>query len=272
MFDEQRRLKKLNKRKRKKLLSLSEIDETTRKSPKRIKIKHTATEWQEEDIDPDESVGPENSKKKITNGKPVINDEYDSTVTIQVNNKNISVQMKKKKQGNDKKNRKNKVNNKKSPAKSEWDESLKEGEIEYFLPSKKLRLEQANSSLNEEKIKVKIQSMNGDKLISKCKNSTPESVKSITITSLKKQKKLSMPTPSIAKQNGLPKPIIASSEKKVKIMLKMNTSQEPTEYINQLKQSPQLPYDSARRPVKGVLKPNLMPSPINPFYRKMIGL
>lgn len=67
------------------------------------------------------------------------------------------------------------------------------------------------------------------------------------------------------------KSALSSSEKHVKIALKMNRSQEVTEYIRQLKQSPH-PYDSAKKPSKGVLKPNLAPSPINPFYKKLIGI
>lgn len=63
----------------------------------------------------------------------------------------------------------------------------------------------------------------------------------------------------------------SSAEKRVKIALKMNQSQEVTEYIRQLKQSPH-PYDSAKKPSKGVLKPNLAPSPINPFYKRLIGI
>lgn len=62
-----------------------------------------------------------------------------------------------------------------------------------------------------------------------------------------------------------------SSEKRVKIALNKNMVQEKHEYIEAVKNSP-VPYDSSKKPTKGLLKPNLLPSPINPFYRKRIGL
>ncbi|XP_053694802.1 ribosomal RNA processing protein 1 homolog [Sabethes cyaneus] len=61
-------------------------------------------------------------------------------------------------------------------------------------------------------------------------------------------------------------------KKRVKIALNRNVSQDLQQHIAQVERSPQVPYDSARKPVKGALKPNLLPSPINPFYRKKIGL
>lgn len=63
-----------------------------------------------------------------------------------------------------------------------------------------------------------------------------------------------------------------NAEKKVKIMLQLNRSQDTSEYIRQLRSSPKIPYDSAKKPGKGLLKPNLVPSPINPHYKKKIGL
>lgn len=62
-----------------------------------------------------------------------------------------------------------------------------------------------------------------------------------------------------------------SSEKRVKIALNRNMVQEKHEYIEAVKNSP-VPYDSSKKPTKGLLKPNLLPSPINPFYRRRIGL
>lgn len=97
----------------------------------------------------------------------------------------------------------------------------------------------------------------------KTPKSTDQKVKS---TSKLAQSKTSTPNIFADKPASTP-----SSEKKVKIALKMNKSQEVTEYIRQLKQSPH-PYDSAKKPSKGVLKPNLAPSPINPFYKRLIGL
>lgn len=73
-------------------------------------------------------------------------------------------------------------------------------------------------------------------------------------------------------ESSTPKQALTPSERRVKIALKMNQSQEVTEYITQLKQSPAAPYNSATKPLKGALKPNLAPSPINPFYKRMIGM
>ncbi|XP_033225406.1 ribosomal RNA processing protein 1 homolog [Belonocnema kinseyi] len=58
------------------------------------------------------------------------------------------------------------------------------------------------------------------------------------------------------------------SKKRVKIMLQRNTAQHTSEYFQQLRQSPQIPYDANRKPRAGVLKPSPLPSPINPFYKR----
>lgn len=65
---------------------------------------------------------------------------------------------------------------------------------------------------------------------------------------------------------------ISSQKKRVKIMLALNSSQDTSEYIRQLRSSPNVPYDADKKPSKGLLKANLMPSPINPYYKKKIGL
>lgn len=65
---------------------------------------------------------------------------------------------------------------------------------------------------------------------------------------------------------------ISTQKKRVKIMLKLNSSQDTNEYIRQLRSSPKVPYDADKKPTKGLLKANLMPSPINPYYKKKIGL
>uniref|UniRef100_A0A1A9VLY3 Ribosomal RNA processing protein 1 homolog n=1 Tax=Glossina austeni TaxID=7395 RepID=A0A1A9VLY3_GLOAU len=67
-------------------------------------------------------------------------------------------------------------------------------------------------------------------------------------------------------------PKTRSNVKRVRIDLNHNTSQKPHEYIQQIKKSPNVPYDATKKPSKGLLKPNSTPSPINPFYKKKIGL
>lgn len=78
---------------------------------------------------------------------------------------------------------------------------------------------------------------------------------------------MKMTTPTNNKQTNT----FDSSEKRVKIALNRNMVQEKHEYIEAVKNSP-VPYDSSKKPTKGLLKPNWLPSPINPFYKKRIGL
>lgn len=136
---------------------------------------------------------------------------------------------------------------------TDWEAPLAEGETEYFIPSKKAKANGVQSTV-----------------MTKETPSPSPKVKKI------KSPKSAQSTPQMdrvaALKNSTPKSALSSAEKKVKIVLQMNKSQEATEYIRQLKQSPNLPFDSNKKPLKGVLKPNLMPSPINPFYKKMIGL
>ncbi|KAK5638984.1 hypothetical protein RI129_013279 [Pyrocoelia pectoralis] len=77
-----------------------------------------------------------------------------------------------------------------------------------------------------------------------------------------KGKRLMCETPVIARRlvNNV-------SEKKVRIALKLNKTQEIHEHVAQLKSSPGIPYDADRKPDKPLLKPNAVRSPINPFYK-----
>jgi ribosomal RNA-processing protein 1 len=63
-----------------------------------------------------------------------------------------------------------------------------------------------------------------------------------------------------------------NSGKRVKIALNKNQAQTAHEYIKQVKQSPNLPTNNLlKKPIKSVLKPNSLPSPINPFYQKKLA-
>lgn len=88
----------------------------------------------------------------------------------------------------------------------------------------------------------------------------------------KKRKLKSTLTPASSPSAPFTPSTPTNAEKKVKIMLQLNRSQDTSEYIRQLRSSPKIPYDSAKKPGKGLLKPNLLPSPINPHYKKKIGL
>lgn len=149
---------------------------------------------------------------------------------------------------------------KKSPPKpvDPWDEPLQDGEIEYSTPSRKQKLAQ-------------LQRANG--VAAAAEPPTPDGRKVLNpaaIALLRQQTPGATTPSSSAKANGSTPS--TAERKRVKIMLQMNRSQEKSEYFQQLRNSPQTPYDASRVPPKGVLKPNLMPSPINPYYQKKIGL
>uniref|UniRef100_A0A182VZW6 Uncharacterized protein n=1 Tax=Anopheles minimus TaxID=112268 RepID=A0A182VZW6_9DIPT len=128
-------------------------------------------------------------------------------------------------------------NSKPFQTKDEWSEPLKEGEEEYFIPSRKTKL--------------------AAKL---------EKTPTVTKTNLKRTS-----TNGLAGAADDDEPI-TPARKRVKIALNKNVAQDLVEHIKQVKSSPQLPFDSNKKPSKSLLKPNLIPSPINPFYKKKIGL
>lgn len=296
LYGKQRELKKLNKRKRKKIVADVKLyDEFQAKSDKVAKIKQVANAWTEEDITEDNSAS-EPPKKKKKKSKATETKSGESSEL----NENAA--------GTPKKTGKKHTN-------SEWNKPLDDGEVEYFIPSKKQQLNgvvrqtTTKDSVTTHTIETKL-TVNGIDVASTANdtpkktpnqakvkkskspnvtplpNSTPASAKKIQPlnNSPKSPKSSEKKVKSITKlaqsqsQTSTPKLFLdnsiasSSAEKRVKIALKMNQSQEVTEYIRQLKQSPHLPYDSAKKPSKGVLKPNLAPSPINPFYKRLIGI
>uniref|UniRef100_A0A182NR75 Uncharacterized protein n=1 Tax=Anopheles dirus TaxID=7168 RepID=A0A182NR75_9DIPT len=128
--------------------------------------------------------------------------------------------------------------------KDEWSEPLKEGEEEYFIPSRKLK---TLAPMVEKTPKVKTPAAK-----------TPATLKRAASTTIAALADGDDPT--------------TPARKRVKIALNKNVAQDLVEHIKQVKSSPQLPFDSSRKPSKSLLKPNLIPSPINPFYKKKIGL
>lgn len=279
LYGEQRELKKMNKRKRKKIVSDAKLfEEFQAKSSKVAKIKLEANSWTEEDITDERPLVEEPPKKKK------------KTKTSDSNQTNEVV------------NETPKASKKHKTSESEWAKPLEEGEVEYFIPSKKKQLNgvplvttttesiKVTTPLVNDKVKTNgINTINENKSPSKkSKNIKTPNVTPVVSSAVKKtnaatispkspEKKVKSTsklelsktsTPNIFVDKATP----SSAEKRVKIALKMNRSQEVTDYIRQLKQSPYLPYDSAKKPSKGVLKPNLAPSPINPFYKRLIGI
>lgn len=63
-----------------------------------------------------------------------------------------------------------------------------------------------------------------------------------------------------------------SGSKKVDIVIAKNTMHSVQDYFKTVRQSPDIPYDGSKKPGKTSLKPNAMPSPVNPFYKKKYTL
>lgn len=202
----------LKNKKRKYPKQLESTDAPSAKKPKLAAVlkrrKHFTNEWKEDDIK--NTTGTDDDSNSISN----VNKEEVIPLTAHEFTVHSGVDAK-------------------------WAEPLLEGETEYYVPSRKVKLAELNTSVApKQQLVVNPAALKGKQLLSR---------KSLT-------------------------PNTSSSEKKVKIMLKFNRSQDTNEYIKQLRSSPNLPYDSSKKPKKGLLKPNLMPSPINPFYKKKLGL
>lgn len=291
LYGEQRELKKMNKRKRKKVLSnpslYDEFQETVKSKKPRLSL-NSSSVWNEEDIEEEQNysveplpkkVAKEPKRKSVSSGFTETDQEpaalkkkqlkqveapkkiVEIPKTVESPKKLAKIESAKPngaaqppkspksmpstpKQANGVADENETPKLKKKIAQNGWTEPLQEGEVEYFVPSSK-------GKANGLERTVKTSEIETPKKIAKTPAAaTPNNRLSVLKTSL----------------DGL-----SSAEKKVKINLKNNISQEATEYIKQLKQSPSVPFDSAQKPPKGVLKPNLMPSPINPFYKKMIG-
>lgn len=55
-------------------------------------------------------------------------------------------------------------------------------------------------------------------------------------------------------------------KKKVIFGLSRNTTQRTSEYLQQVRRSPGIPFDANKKPLASVLKMSPIPSPLNPFY------
>lgn len=284
LYGKQRELKKLNKRKRKKIVSNANLfDEFQAKSNKIARIKNTVNVWTEEDIATEQQTNETITIATTPTKKVKSKHQKDLKKTNSIEADEVTTDE------TPKSGKKRKTN--------EWNQPLEDGEIEYVIPSKKNQLNGAPriTITNDSIINTVITPTKSDKSDKSTSNedSTPivastskPSPLSISIKmdnftkSIKNKKtnssKSNTPLNSTGKKakimNLTPNALLSSAEKRVKIALKMNQSQEVTEYMKQLKQSPSLPYDSAKKPLKGVLKPNLTPSPINPFYKRLIGM
>lgn len=296
LLDTNRAFKKLNKKQKKKLLMNGKIHEIL---PAEETVDQNGNGWVEEEInsdkedrsdeEPDEELvigkkrksvdkplTPKQKKmkkreeKKKGNKENVAEMEVDEEIVLEepeIIEEEVKTPKKLKnslKEATPKSSlkKKNKVNSG-TPFQitDEWDTPLQDGEVEFFLPSRKNKLIEANDNFEKET--------------------------EIVLTPKPKKQLLLNPFASVSekkllrgkKSKGTPKSVppkavtalLNSTEKRVKIVLENNQAQDTNEYIKQLISSPHNPYDSNKKPTKSLLKPNLMPSPINPYYRKKIG-
>lgn len=103
------------------------------------------------------------------------------------------------------------------------------------------------------------------KSIKKLKKTKAENEINEIVTKLRGKNKKNV---SVSKSPKNPRK--SPSPKKVKINTKLNVSQEIDDHIQQVISSPQIPFDSMKKPGKPLLKTPIKSSPINPFYRMKI--
>uniref|UniRef100_A0A2M4A660 Putative nucleolar protein n=1 Tax=Anopheles triannulatus TaxID=58253 RepID=A0A2M4A660_9DIPT len=139
----------------------------------------------------------------------------------------------------------------------EWSEPPKDGEEEYFIPSRKLKKTAKSNSSTAASTSHK-------------SGTTPADAGERKKGSLKRTPPTAAKPATDSTQDDIDP--VTPARKRVKIALNKNVAQELAEHVKQVKSSPQMPFDSAKKPAKSLLKPNLIPSPVNPFYKKKIGL
>ncbi|KAJ6637031.1 Ribosomal RNA processing protein 1 like [Pseudolycoriella hygida] len=206
LYQTGRDVKTLNKKKRKKTLSNTEVQS------KKVKLSK-----------------PEDSKQKK---RKLVDSWVETKLTPEEIATDVSSTCKTSSNGTLKQTKtKNVINSATGPFKvtDGWDAPLQEGEIEYFVPksNKKREIIEANEKL------------------SNIENGQSKQVLKPTVDK-KPKKRSDKSTPS---RNALCTP--TNSEKKVKIMLQLNRSQNTSEYFRQLRSSPKIPYDSAKKPATG---------------------
>lgn len=130
--------------------------------------------------------------------------------------------------------------------KNDWAKPLADGEMDFFVVS------------NKTKKKLKRLSESKGRPVSELVNELSTSILN---------GKQNTPKKNIVK-NPFSESTPSRGEKKIKFALNLNKSQDISEHISQVISSPGNPYDATKRPVKPLLKPSPMASPINPFYRK----
>lgn len=224
----------LTEKTKKKKKKAAAQDETASEPPKKLKAKkrkQTSVEFTEEESETSTNDLPSTSAAAAASSKPAKKSSQKKRVASQQQD-------------------------------DEWSEPPKEGEVEYFLPSKKHKLKALQDVDEAEKSNSFVLNPFASHTGAAASSSSKKA--KTTVKSASKDPS----TPRIQ----LPANSAGSTGKRVIIALNKNKAQSPHEYIKQVKDSPNLPYDSNKKPSKSLLKPNALPSPINPFYQKKIGL
>ncbi|SPP85767.1 ribosomal RNA processing protein 1 homolog [Drosophila guanche] len=239
VFGTGRKLKKLNKSKRKRLLqsiNFEEVDEHNyddiigkalppelqKKVKRNAKVRSSINNaWVVEEVKEDAEEGKEDKVKPAKEPKEAKQSKPKAKKVKKVE----QPQAQPKPEPETKPASKKAADPPKSAANG-WETALEAGEQELFLPSRKQQLKQINSTLQ--------------------KSTTPQ------------------PAQCLPQQASTPQ---RGSAKRVQIQVKRNSSYPKSDYYRQLKLSPGLPYDADRLPGKSALKPHVMPGPINPNYK-----
>ncbi|XP_015181794.1 PREDICTED: ribosomal RNA processing protein 1 homolog [Polistes dominula] len=248
----------------------SDSNESKRKRKRNGQSDESLIDELEEEINTDKDITLERNNKKLNKKKKLHQDiknhldESNQTTTeescskdLKINNKNKQkkridqIENKTLKLINEKNTTKNIIMNKLKKIKNNvcghWEIS------DYVVPINDNQ-NKINNSSNEEIDKSILNDKNDETLDNKIIPLTPGLDKSMNSTE------------NTDKQNKLINEL--GQKKRVKIVLQRNTAQHTSDYLEQIKQSPAIPFDANKKPPVGVLKASPIPSPINPFYYK----
>lgn len=227
--------------------------------------KAKVNKWQEDDIEVPSPLQPKSADESTVVAAKKRKSIDAVAVTEKLVTKEKKSKIEKQQQHQDDDQRKSPKSKKVFAINDEWSTPLADGEIEYTIPSRKLKLAQLNAAAADigADASPNTTPMSSPLSTPKCKGSL---VLNPVAAAIRGKQMASAMAAAILQTPP------TSTEKRVTIKLNMNRSQDTSEYVRQLRSSPNVPYDSNKKPTKSLLKPNLMPSPINPYYKKKIGL
>ncbi|KAL6257262.1 hypothetical protein P5V15_012189 [Pogonomyrmex californicus] len=218
------------------------------------------------DVDPDvHSIGVTDSENKLTNTTAITRTDLqdvdintvpfkkrkinDSKCDIPSNKSEIAKNKKKRMETSKKGDKTTKINLNQN-SKKMLNENLKRKTKRLIIPKVQIS-ENADQSISS--ISKKINKSLTKKAMSKTKSITQE---------MSSKNKLSKRSKKHTHSEN------SSEKKKVIFGLSRNTAQHKSDYLQQVRKSPGIPFDANKKPLASALKMNLIPSPINPFYKK----